>query len=162
MIFFIYGVYLSYGGGVLWGQERNRRKPEGSVARVWTVCCKWLINKGMRDYKVSASKHPPEIQETPPLHFRWVEVAHIEEGSRTSFGLWMLQGLYAFISGYFVVATPASGFGGRGGLSTSRCLQSPLQVDLGGAGGICPEPGVWSLLKRPQGLLRPCGGLRHA
>ena len=162
MIFIACGVYLAYGDGALWGQERNRRKPEGSVTRMLAVGCKWLINKGMFAYKVSAGKHPPEIQEPPPLHFRWVEVAHIEEGFRTSFGLWMLQGLYAFISGYFVVATPVSGFGGRGGLSTSRCLQSPPQVDLGGAGGICPAPSVRALLERPQGVLRPCGGLRHA
>ena len=162
MIFFIYGVYLSYGGGVLWGQERNRRKPEGSVARVWTVCCKWLINKGMRDYKVSASKHPPDIQETPPLRFRWVYVAHIERVSRTLFGLCMLHGLCAFISGYYFGATPVSGFGGCGGLLTSRCLQFPPQVDLGGAGGICPAPGVRALPESPQGMLRPCGGLRHA
>ena len=162
MIFIACAVYLVYGGGALWGQERNRREPEASVFRMLVVCCKWLINKRKLAYKVSAGKHPPDIQETPPLRFRGVQVVHIEEGSRTSVGLCMLQGLYAFISGYFLVATPVSGFGGRGGLSTSRCLQSPPQVDLGGAGGICPAPGVRALLERPHGLLRPCGGLRHA
>ncbi len=162
MIFFICGVYFVCGDGALWGQERNRRKPEGSVTRMWSVCCKWLINKGMLDYKVSASKHPPDIQETPPLHFRWVCVAHIERVSKVSYGLCVLHGLNAFIGGYFVVVALVSGFGGCGGFLTSSCLQSPPQVDLGGAGGICPAPGVRALLKRPQGLLRPCGGLRHA
>ena len=73
------------GGCAYNGPERNPGKPKASVAILWTMGHKLLINKGMLAYRVSADRPHPRISADPPLPIYGVEVTQDRGGSKTLF-----------------------------------------------------------------------------
>ena len=141
-------------------------KPEdtgGSVVSMLTVCYKWLINKCMSDYCVSASKHPLQIQRTPPLRYMGVFVSHIGRYLKGFFCLHVFQYLYSLNSGFILSFALTGGYGEREGLLTFPCLQvrepyhaiSAFKVVMGSARGL---GSILSSLSLPG----PPGGSCHA
>jgi len=119
--------------------ERNRRSEGFCAGSMSTSGYKWLINKGLRDYKVSAGGGPPLFFQGYPPRYTGVEATHNRAGARTPFRPFQGDEHYKDPS------SPSSGFGGRGGLLTGwrpRGLYSPAwrltlpcSVVSGGLGG---------------------------
>ena len=141
---------------------RNETEGTGGIVNsMFTVVCKWLILKGMRDYCVSAGMHTLRIQRTPPLRYMGVYVRYTELYIKVFFYTYVSQCLYSFYSGLIFPFALASGFGGRGGLLTISYLQiscieaynsiRAFKVVLGGAGGKGTISSYLSLSGHPGG-----------
>lgn len=138
----------------MWGHERNRREPERSVVILFACACKWLINKGMLDYKVSAGARTLNIQRTPPLPFMGVQAAHVESCSNRYFQSCLVLVLHVLYGGVLIINASACGIGGTGGGFVSSVI---LAAYASGRG--------WGALRSflsPVGLYGAQEGLCHA